>query len=191
MESVTQSGNIAWVLISAALVLFMTPGLAFFYGGMDRNRNVLNMLLMNFYCVLVIPVLWVAVGYSLSQVPFDNDFIGRSWDGFVYCEGNAVDGTSDQLYIGKLRGSRLFVYAEETVSTGYEIFIGANCEFLDVVDTRETGTVNNAALSCRISRGNKQLVVGDTSFYGYIDCVNLTNSSAKYADLVYETSEGT
>ena len=126
-----------------------------------------------------------------SGIYFDNDFIGRSWDGFVYCEGNAIDGTSDQLYIGKLRGSRLFVYAEETVSTGYEIFIGANCEFLDVVDTRETGSVNNAALSCSISRGNKQLVVGDTSFYGYIDCVNLTNSSAKYADLVYETSEGT
>jgi Amt family ammonium transporter len=38
-----------WVLVSAALVLFMTPGLAFFYGGMDRGRNVLNMLMMNFY----------------------------------------------------------------------------------------------------------------------------------------------
>jgi len=56
------SGNVAWVLVSAALVLFMTPGLAFFYGGMDRSRNVLNMLMMNFYCVLVIPVVWVVVG---------------------------------------------------------------------------------------------------------------------------------
>ena len=71
-----ESGNVAWILVSAALVLFMTPGLAFFYGGMDRSRNVLNMLMMNFYCVLVIPVLWVVVGYSLSQVPFGNDFIG-------------------------------------------------------------------------------------------------------------------
>jgi len=71
------SGNVAWVLVSAALVLFMTPGLAFFYGGMDRTRNVLNMLMMNFYCVLVIPVLWVVVGYSLSQVPFDNDLLGN------------------------------------------------------------------------------------------------------------------
>ena len=60
-----ESGNVAWVLVSAALVLFMTPGLAFFYGGMDRGRNVLNMLMMNFYCVLIIPVLWVVVGYSL------------------------------------------------------------------------------------------------------------------------------
>ena len=37
----------------------MTPGLAFFYGGMDRTRNVLNMLMMNFYCLLIVPVLWV------------------------------------------------------------------------------------------------------------------------------------
>ncbi|MFM7871867.1 MAG: hypothetical protein ACKPBG_09335 [Actinomycetota bacterium] len=48
--------SLVWVLISAALVLFMTPGLAFFYGGMDRTRNVLNMLMMNFYCVLIVPI---------------------------------------------------------------------------------------------------------------------------------------
>ena len=71
------SGNVAWVLVSAALVLFMTPGLAFFYGGMDRSRNVLNMLMMNFYCVLVVPVLWVLVGYSLSSEPLGADFIGN------------------------------------------------------------------------------------------------------------------
>jgi ammonium transporter, Amt family len=71
------SGNIAWVLVSAALVLFMTPGLAFFYGGMDRTRNVLNMLMMNFYCLLVVPIVWVVVGYSLAQVPFDNSLIGN------------------------------------------------------------------------------------------------------------------
>ena len=69
------SGSVAWVLVSAALVLFMTPGLAFFYGGMDRTRNVLNMLMMNFYCVLVIPVLWVLVGYTLSAG--SNDWLGN------------------------------------------------------------------------------------------------------------------
>ena len=56
------TGNMAWVLVSAALVLFMTPGLALFYGGMDRTRNVLNMLMMNFWCLLIIPILWVLVG---------------------------------------------------------------------------------------------------------------------------------
>lgn len=71
------SGNLAWVLTSAALVLFMTPGLALFYGGMDRGRNVLNMLMMNFYCLLIVPILWVVIGYSLAQTPFENDFIGN------------------------------------------------------------------------------------------------------------------
>lgn len=65
------------MLVSAALVLFMTPGLAFFYGGMDKTRNTLNMLMMNFYCLLIIPVLWVVIGYSLAQTPFTNDFLGN------------------------------------------------------------------------------------------------------------------
>ena len=59
-------GDAAWVLASAALVLFMTPGLALFYGGMDRSRNVLNMLMMNFWCLLVVPLVWVVVGFSLA-----------------------------------------------------------------------------------------------------------------------------
>lgn len=59
-------GDIAWVLTSAALVLFMTPGLAFFYGGMDRSRNVLNMLMMNFWCLLIVPIVWVVAGFSLA-----------------------------------------------------------------------------------------------------------------------------
>jgi Amt family ammonium transporter len=88
------SGNMAWVLISAALVLFMIPGLAFFYGGMDRSRNVLNMLMMNFYCVLIIPILWVVVGYSLAQTPFDNSFIG-GFDSFFLKDITAAgDGMS-------------------------------------------------------------------------------------------------
>ncbi|MBI5089658.1 MAG: ammonium transporter [Actinobacteria bacterium] len=70
-----EAGSLAWVLVSAALVLFMTPGLAFFYGGMDRGRNVLNMLMMNFYCVLVIPVLWMVIGFTLAQGP--NQWIGN------------------------------------------------------------------------------------------------------------------
>ncbi len=90
-----ESGNVAWILVSAALVLFMTPGLAFFYGGMDRSRNVLNMLMMNFYCVLVVPIVWVVVGYSLAQVPFDNGFIG----GFdaVMLKGIGLDDNGGSL----------------------------------------------------------------------------------------------
>lgn len=61
-----ESGDIAWVLISSALVLFMTPGLALFYGGMGRARNVLNMLMMNFFTISIVTVIWVAVGYSIA-----------------------------------------------------------------------------------------------------------------------------
>jgi Amt family ammonium transporter len=71
-----EAGNVAWVLVSAALVLFMTPGLALFYGGMDRSRNVLNMLMMNFWCLLVVPIVWVAVGFSLAYAG-TGEFIGN------------------------------------------------------------------------------------------------------------------
>ncbi len=60
------TAGLTWVLVAAAMVLFMTPGLAFFYGGMVRTKNVLNMLMMNLWCLLVVPLLWVLVGYSLS-----------------------------------------------------------------------------------------------------------------------------
>ena len=59
-------GNTAWLLTSAALVLLMTPGLAFFYGGMVRTKSVLNMLMMCFGAIAVVGVLWVIYGYSLT-----------------------------------------------------------------------------------------------------------------------------
>ena len=70
-----ESGDIAWVLISSALVLFMTPGLALFYGGMVRAKNVLNMLMMNFFTISIVTVIWVAVGYSIA-FGGDNGLIG-------------------------------------------------------------------------------------------------------------------
>ncbi|MGI8799487.1 MAG: ammonium transporter [Pseudonocardia sp.] len=63
------SGDTAWVLASAALVMLMTPGLAFFYGGMVRSKSVLNMLMMNFICLGVVTVLWALYGFSLSFAP--------------------------------------------------------------------------------------------------------------------------
>ncbi|RBM19948.1 ammonia channel protein [Prauserella sp. PE36] len=59
-------GNTAWLLTSAALVLLMTPGLAFFYGGMVRSKSVLNMLMMCFGAMGLIGVLWVVYGYSMA-----------------------------------------------------------------------------------------------------------------------------
>ncbi|MSQ30060.1 MAG: ammonium transporter, partial [Dehalococcoidia bacterium] len=60
------SGDTAWLLTSSALVLFMTPGLAFFYGGMVRAKNMLAMLMMNFVAMGLITIVWIAVGASLA-----------------------------------------------------------------------------------------------------------------------------
>jgi ammonium transporter, Amt family len=60
------SGATAWVLISAALVLFMTPGLAFFYGGMVRSKNMLGMLMQNVFAMGLISILWAVIGFSLA-----------------------------------------------------------------------------------------------------------------------------
>jgi Amt family ammonium transporter len=64
------TGDTAWMLASAALVLLMTPGLAFFYGGMVRARGVLNMIMMSISSMGVVTVLWVLYGYSMA---FGND----------------------------------------------------------------------------------------------------------------------
>ena len=60
------SGNTAWMLTATALVLFMTPGLAFFYAGMVRSRHALGMLMQNYAAMGLIGVLWVLVGFSLA-----------------------------------------------------------------------------------------------------------------------------
>jgi len=60
------AGDTAWVLAAAALVLFMTPGLAFFYGGMVRSKNVLGMLMQNVFCMGLVSVLWALVAFSLA-----------------------------------------------------------------------------------------------------------------------------
>ena len=66
----------AWVLASAAMVLIMTPGLAFFYGGMVRRKNFLSTIMMSFACLGLIGVLWVVYGYSLAFGPDKAGIIG-------------------------------------------------------------------------------------------------------------------
>ncbi len=68
-------GATSWLLVSAALVLVMTPGVAFFYGGMVRAGNVLGTIMKSFIVIGIVSVVWVAVGFSLA---FDkgNGFIG-------------------------------------------------------------------------------------------------------------------
>jgi len=71
------SGDTAWILMSAALVMLMTPGLALFYGGMVRRKNVLSTIMMSFALMAVIAILWVLYGYSLAFGPSAGGIIGN------------------------------------------------------------------------------------------------------------------
>lgn len=75
------AGDTAWVLISAALVMLMTPGLAFFYGGMVRRKNMLSVLMQCFIILCVLSVQWVLFGYSLSFAPGSGFWGGFGWAG--------------------------------------------------------------------------------------------------------------
>jgi len=84
------SGDTAWVLASAALVLFMTPGLAVFYGGMVRAKSALNMMMMSFAAIGVTTIIWVLYGYSLT--------FGKSHGGLIgSLDHLGLSGTLDQV----------------------------------------------------------------------------------------------
>jgi len=75
------SGDTAFVLICAGLVMFMTPGLAFFYGGLVRAKNVVHTMILSIVCMAIVGVLWALVGYSLSFSPgaIDSFVGGAHW----------------------------------------------------------------------------------------------------------------
>lgn len=88
------SGDTTWLLISAALVMLMTPGLALFYGGMVGRKNVLSTYMMSFAFLGLIGILWVLYGYSLT---FGKD-IGGLIGGFDYLGLNNVGQTPSPIY---------------------------------------------------------------------------------------------
>ena len=75
-DDALDTGDNAWILVCSALVLLMTPGLAFFYGGMSSVKNINNMIMMVFMCMAIISVQWVFWGYSLSFGPDYGSVIG-------------------------------------------------------------------------------------------------------------------
>jgi Amt family ammonium transporter len=71
------TGDTAWLLVSSALVMLMTPGLALFYGGMVRRKNVLSTIMMSFALLGLVGILWLLFGYSLSFGPDIGGIIGK------------------------------------------------------------------------------------------------------------------
>ncbi|MDT7571050.1 MAG: ammonium transporter, Amt family [Actinomycetota bacterium] len=96
-------GTTAWVLASAAMVLLMTPGLAFFYGGMTRSKSVLNMLMMSFSAIGIVSIIWVLYGYTLA---FGVDAGGHGLIGNLDLKGlhgitaaSVTNGLSDFVFV--------------------------------------------------------------------------------------------
>lgn len=84
------SGDVAWMLAATALVLLMTPGLAYFYGGMINTKNIISTMLQSFIAMGVISVLWVVVGFSLAFGDSLGGFIGNPTSFFMF--QNVLDG---------------------------------------------------------------------------------------------------
>ncbi len=78
------TGDIAWMLVASAMVLLMTPGLAYFYGGMVNNKNVISTMLQSFIAMGVISVLWVTVGFSLAFGDSIGGFFGNPASFFMF-----------------------------------------------------------------------------------------------------------
>src|SRR5512144_2435353 len=76
------AGDTAWILVSTALVMLMTPGLAMFYGGMVRKKNVLGTIMHSFIAIALVSLQWIVCGYSLAFGPDVKGVIGNlSWIG--------------------------------------------------------------------------------------------------------------
>lgn len=88
------TGNTAWVLTSAALVLLMTPGLGFFYGGLVKSKNVLNTMMMSVIAMGVVGLLWAVIGYSLAFAPGGSLIGGLAHFGLNGVGATAREGTT-------------------------------------------------------------------------------------------------
>ncbi len=93
------AGNTAWVLASSALVLLMTPGLGFFYGGMVRRKNVLNTISLSFIAIATVSVIWILWGYSLA---FGPDAFGGVIGSLKYIGLLAMHETQHSRYDGTI-----------------------------------------------------------------------------------------
>lgn len=112
------TGDTAFVLVSSALVLLMTPGLAFFYGGFVRSRNILNTLMMSFVLMAIVGVTWVLWGYSLSFAPGLPFIGGLQWLGL-----NGV-GLETSGYLQGSAPEEVVSYAATIPHQAYMIYQG-------------------------------------------------------------------
>ncbi len=117
------SGDTGWVLISSALVLLMTPGLAFFYGGMVRRKNVLSVLMQCFIIMCVLGLQWVLFGYSLAFAPAKGFWGGFQWLGL---KGVGLEPYAD--YAGTIPHQAFMIFQAMFAIITPALIIGAFAE---------------------------------------------------------------
>lgn len=100
------TGDTAWMLVSAALVMLMTPGLGLFYGGLVREKNVLSTIMHSFFLLALVSVVWAVIGYTLAFGPTIGGFIG----GFDYFGLNGVGQEPNAAYAPTIPHQVFMVY---------------------------------------------------------------------------------
>ena len=104
------TGSLAWAVMATALVLLMTPGLAFFYGGLVKAQSVVSMMMMSFGSMALIGVLWVLYGYSMSAVDSPTDFSGNPLTYF------GLEGMGNDDLIGAAFGATFAIITVALIS---------------------------------------------------------------------------
>jgi ammonium transporter, Amt family len=112
------TGDTAWMLTSTALVLLMTPGLAFFYAGMVRSKNAVSTLLQNVVALAVIGVLWAVIGFSLAFSGDNGGFIGDTALAFLKGVGQEPSGTATIPFILFALFQMMFAIITPALMTG-------------------------------------------------------------------------
>ena len=91
------TGSVAWVVMATALVLFMTPGVAFFYGGLVKAKSVVSMMMMSFGALGLISVLWILYGYNMSAVDSTWGFAGNPFSDFALGSLASGEGANEAM----------------------------------------------------------------------------------------------
>ena len=108
-------GNIAWGIMATALVLFMTPGVAFFYGGLVKAKSVVSMMMMSFGALGLISVLWILYGFNMSAVGSPWEFAGNPFSDFAL-SGLASGDDANTSLIGVAYGSTFAIITVALIS---------------------------------------------------------------------------
>ncbi|MDR6198482.1 Amt family ammonium transporter [Microbacterium sp. SORGH_AS428] len=104
------SGNLAWSVAATALVLFMTPGVAFFYGGLVKAKSVVSMMMMSFGALGLVSVLWILYGFNMSAVESPLSFAGNPFSDF------GLGGLDDNGLVGATYGATFAIITVALIS---------------------------------------------------------------------------